>query len=55
VDLANALFLVQALRRTQRLMDVDHYLDEHDLAPSIEGLLRRATARAGQDGVPLKA
>jgi radical SAM superfamily enzyme YgiQ (UPF0313 family) len=39
VDLKNALFLVQALRRTQRLMDVDHYLDEHDLAPSIDGLL----------------
>ena len=40
VDLTNALFLVRALRRTQRLMDVGHYLDEHDLAPSVEGLLR---------------
>jgi radical SAM superfamily enzyme YgiQ (UPF0313 family) len=40
VDLKNALFLVQALRRTQRLMDVEHYLDEHDLAPSVDGLLR---------------
>ena len=39
VDLKNALLLVQALRRTQRLMDVNHYLDEHDLAPSVETLL----------------
>jgi radical SAM superfamily enzyme YgiQ (UPF0313 family) len=42
VDLPNALFLVQALRRTQRLMDVDHYLEEHDLAPSIEDLLGKS-------------
>jgi hopanoid C-3 methylase len=39
VDLGNALFLVRALRRTQRLMDVDHYLDEHKLAPSADSLL----------------
>jgi radical SAM superfamily enzyme YgiQ (UPF0313 family) len=46
VDLANALFLVRALRRTQRLMDVDHYLGEHTLAPSARlGLLRTATDR----------
>ena len=46
VDLANALFLVRALRRTQRLMDVDHYLGEHTLAPSADSLfLRTATDR----------
>ena len=32
VDLRNALFLIQALRRTQRLMDAGHYLKEHDLS-----------------------
>jgi len=36
VDLRNALFLIQALRRTQKLMDADHYLAEHDLAPPAE-------------------
>ena len=38
VDLRNALFLVQALRRTQRLMDAGHYLKEYDLAPATEPL-----------------
>jgi hopanoid C-3 methylase len=36
VDPANALFLLRALRRTQRLMDPDHYLQEYDLAPAPE-------------------
>jgi radical SAM superfamily enzyme YgiQ (UPF0313 family) len=45
VDLANALFLVRALRRTQRLMDVDHYLGEHTLAPANSLFLRTATDR----------
>ena len=34
VDVRNALFLLRALRRTQRLMDPAHYLAEYDLAPS---------------------
>jgi len=35
VDLRNAFFLIQALRRTQRLMDAGHYLAEHDLTPAV--------------------
>ena len=45
VDLANALFLVRALRRTQRLMDVDHYLERARpralVEPTAAGRLRR--------------
>jgi len=39
VDLRNALFLIQALRRTQRLMDAGHYLAEYDLSPAAEPAL----------------
>jgi hypothetical protein len=39
VDLRNAPFLIQALRRTQKLMDVDHYLAEYDLAPPAGGVV----------------
>jgi hypothetical protein len=54
VDLRNALFLIRALRRTQRLMDADHYVAEYDLAPPAEAVLatlsppgtRRATLLA---------
>ena len=41
VDLSNALFLIKALRRTQRLMDAGHYMDEYDLAPPAESLAAR--------------
>jgi radical SAM superfamily enzyme YgiQ (UPF0313 family) len=52
VDLGNALFLVRALRRTQRLMDARQYLAEYDLAPPEETLVAtlspsRAIAEAG--------
>jgi hopanoid C-3 methylase len=46
VDLSNAWFLIQALRRTQRLMDVEHYLTEYDLAPSVDELLGGARRRS---------
>jgi radical SAM superfamily enzyme YgiQ (UPF0313 family) len=36
VEPMNALFLLRALRRTQRMMDPDHYLREYDLAPAAE-------------------
>ena len=36
VDPRNALFLMRALGRTQRLMDPAHYMTEHELAPSAE-------------------
>ncbi len=40
VDLRNALFLLRALRRTQRMMDPAHYLAEHDLtAPAASAAL----------------
>ena len=35
VDLRNALFLMRALRRTQRMMDPAHYLAEYDLTTRI--------------------
>jgi len=52
VDLANALFLLKALRRTQRLMDAGHYLHEYDLAPPAETVVAKmspspAIAEAG--------
>jgi hopanoid C-3 methylase len=36
VDPMNAIFLMQALRRTQKMMDPEHYIREYDLAPSGE-------------------
>jgi radical SAM superfamily enzyme YgiQ (UPF0313 family) len=36
VDPRNALFLLRALRRTQRMMDPAHYLAEHDLGATAE-------------------
>ena len=36
VDPRNALFLLRALRRTQRMMDPVHYLDEYDLGGAAE-------------------
>jgi radical SAM superfamily enzyme YgiQ (UPF0313 family) len=41
VDLSNALFLVKALRRTQKLMDARHYLDEYDLASPAETVVAK--------------
>ena len=41
VDLSNAMFLIKALRRTQRLMDAGHYMHEYDLAPPSESLAAR--------------
>ncbi len=35
VDARNALFLLRALRRTQRLMDPDHYMAEYDVPPAL--------------------
>ena len=41
VDPRNALFLLQALRRTQRMMEPAHYLAEYDLAASAEAVTAR--------------
>lgn len=38
VDPLNALFLLKALRRTQRMLDPRHYLDEFDLVPPGESV-----------------
>jgi radical SAM superfamily enzyme YgiQ (UPF0313 family) len=48
VDVRNLPFLVRALRRTQRMMDPDHYMDEYDLAPAGESAVARwpASVRA---------
>ncbi|HET7217758.1 MAG TPA: radical SAM protein [Vicinamibacterales bacterium] len=43
VDPRNMLFLLQALRRTQRMMSPEHYIAEYDLA-----LARSAAANASQ-------
>ena len=45
VDPRNALFLLRALRRTQKLMDPGHYMREHDLAPPSEALTARLPVR----------
>jgi len=45
VDPRNALFLMQALRRTQHLMQPDHYLEEYDLAPPAESIVSRTPVR----------
>lgn len=41
VDLRNALFLLRALGRTQRMMDPKHYLAEYDLGGTADALIRR--------------
>jgi radical SAM superfamily enzyme YgiQ (UPF0313 family) len=41
VELRNALFLIRALRRTQKLMEPAHYLADYDLAASVAPLLTR--------------
>jgi radical SAM superfamily enzyme YgiQ (UPF0313 family) len=44
VDPLNAWFLLQALRRTQRMLDPRHYLDEYDLVPPSQ-IRKRSTGR----------
>jgi radical SAM superfamily enzyme YgiQ (UPF0313 family) len=39
VSPSNAWFLMQALRRTQRMMDPQHYLDEYQLAAASESVV----------------
>ena len=45
-DVGNALFLLRALRRTQRLMDARHYLAEYDLSPGPDAFARSNPAEA---------
>jgi len=45
VDLANALFLMKALRRTQHMMSPAHYMKEYDLAPAAESVAARVPRR----------
>ena len=56
VDLSNAMFLMRALRRTQRLMDAGHYMHEYDLAPPLESLAagRSSSRAAADDGAVLR-
>jgi radical SAM superfamily enzyme YgiQ (UPF0313 family) len=44
VDPWNALFLLKALRRTQRMLDPRHYLDEYALVPSAQSVVAGFTA-----------
>ena len=39
VDPWNALFLLRALRRTQKMLDPSHYLAEYDLVPPAESVV----------------
>jgi hopanoid C-3 methylase len=39
VDPGNALFLLQALRRTQKMLDPRHYLAEYDLVPPARSIV----------------
>jgi radical SAM superfamily enzyme YgiQ (UPF0313 family) len=48
VDPRHALFLIRALRRTQRMMQPAHYLAEYDLAPSAAS--STATVAVGATG-----
>jgi radical SAM superfamily enzyme YgiQ (UPF0313 family) len=50
----NALFLLQALRRTQHMMDPAHYLAEYDLAPAADAFIAppAAVIPAGLLGPP---
>lgn len=41
VDLRNAMFLIQALGRTQRMMDPAHYMAEYDLTTTDQSIVRR--------------
>jgi hypothetical protein len=43
VKLRDAMFLLRALRRTQRMMEPEHYLSEHSLAPPDESVVASAT------------
>jgi radical SAM superfamily enzyme YgiQ (UPF0313 family) len=55
VEWRNALFLLRALRRTQRLMDAGHYLEEYDLAASVEPLLAGSSPTMSPAVFPLTA
>jgi radical SAM superfamily enzyme YgiQ (UPF0313 family) len=48
VEPRNALFLIQALRRTQRMMQPAHYLAEHNLVPPAESITAMPAAAAGR-------
>jgi hopanoid C-3 methylase len=45
VDPRNALFLLRALKRTQQLMELSHYMREYDLAPPAEAVSARLPVR----------
>jgi hypothetical protein len=50
VEPRNAMFLLKALRRTQRMMDPQHYLGEYDLgspADSVTGTMPSVDLVAG--------
>jgi radical SAM superfamily enzyme YgiQ (UPF0313 family) len=53
VEIRNAWFLVQALRRSQKMLDPSHYLAEHRLAPS-PGFPRTAAASVAAAGTAVK-
>jgi radical SAM superfamily enzyme YgiQ (UPF0313 family) len=57
VNPRNAWFLLQALRRTQRLMEPAHYLADYELAASVDPLLAQRSARSvlgdGPTALPL--
>jgi len=48
VEPRNALFLIRALRQTQRMMQPAHYLAEHDLVPHAESITAIPAAAAGR-------
>ena len=50
VDLRNAMFLMQALRRTQHMMQPAHYLKEYDLTSPAESVASRGGRQMIQVG-----
>lgn len=55
VDPRNALFLLRALHRTQKMMDPAHYLAECDLVPAAESVTARLRALGTPASPPLEA
>ena len=50
VEPRNAVFLMRALRRTQRIVSPAHYMSEYDLAPQSESLAARLRPPLVQTG-----
>jgi len=53
VKLRDAIFLMRALTRTQRMMDPEHYLSEYALAAPAESVVRLTSIPNAQFPAPV--